>query len=140
MDPSGKAFISKRIIHYETGGFAIILLVLWLDELIDLPRWLLGAAATPVNWRESLFESAGILILGAAIIRFTRKMFEKMKYLEGILPVCAACKKIRDESGGWHHIESYISEKSDAKFSHSICPECAEKLYPKFNPYRKKQK
>jgi hypothetical protein len=65
-------------------------------------------------------------------------MFQRMKYLEGILLVCASCKKIRDEKDNWHQIESYIRERSDAEFSHGICPECAEKLYSEFNPYKKK--
>ena len=48
-----------------------------------------------------------------------------------ILPICANCKKIRDDRGYWNQIESYIKNHSEAQFSHSMCPECAEKLYPK---------
>jgi two-component system response regulator VanR len=55
-----------------------------------------------------------------------------MKYLEGILPVCSSCKKIRDEHGQWHTMESYIHDKSAAKFSHGICPECTKRLYPDY--------
>lgn len=54
----------------------------------------------------------------------------KIKTLKGIIPICAACKKIRDDKGYWNQIESYIKEHSEADFSHGICPECAEKLYP----------
>jgi PAS domain S-box-containing protein len=54
----------------------------------------------------------------------------KIKTLRGIIPICAACKKIRDDKGYWNQIESYIREHSEAVFSHGICPECAEKLYP----------
>jgi len=59
-----------------------------------------------------------------------------MKYLEGILPVCASCKRIRDEKGNWHQIKEYVRDRTEAEFSHGICPECAEKLYPEFNPYK----
>lgn len=55
-----------------------------------------------------------------------------IKTLKGMLPICAACKKIRDDSGYWNHIEVYIRDHSEAEFSHSICPECANKLYTKF--------
>ena len=55
------------------------------------------------------------------------------KTLSGILPICASCKKIRDDEGYWKQIESYIRDHSGAEFSHSICPECAKKLYPEFN-------
>ena len=54
----------------------------------------------------------------------------KVKTLSGLLPICASCKKIRDDKGYWNQIEGYISEHSEAQFSHSICPECARKLYP----------
>lgn len=56
----------------------------------------------------------------------------KVRTLSGMLPICASCKKIRDDTGYWNQIESYIHKHSDAEFSHGICPECAEKLYPEF--------
>jgi len=59
----------------------------------------------------------------------------KVKTLSGFLPICASCKKIRDDSGYWNQIESYIKAHSDAEFSHSLCPECAKKLYPDIDFY-----
>jgi hypothetical protein len=53
-----------------------------------------------------------------------------MKYLEGFLPICANCKKVRDEEGNWQLIESFIHDHSEARFSHGICPDCALHLYP----------
>lgn len=52
--------------------------------------------------------------------------------LSGLLPICASCKKIRDDKGYWNQIESYIMEHSGALFSHGICPECMKKLRPDF--------
>jgi predicted RNA-binding protein len=60
---------------------------------------------------------------------FFRKLIRKIKILEGFLPICANCKKIRNQDQ-WEQIEKYISENSLARFSHSLCPECLEKLYP----------
>ena len=54
----------------------------------------------------------------------------EMKILRGILPICASCKKIRDDKGYWNQIETYIQEHSEVAFSHGICQECAIKLYP----------
>jgi ABC-type uncharacterized transport system substrate-binding protein len=54
----------------------------------------------------------------------------KVTTLEGLLPICASCKKIRDDSGYWNQIESYISNHSDAVFSHGVCPDCIKTLYP----------
>jgi PAS domain S-box-containing protein len=57
---------------------------------------------------------------------------KKIKTLRGIIPICAACKKIRDDKGYWNQIEIYLKEHSEADFSHGICPECVKKLYPDF--------
>ncbi|MFH2219542.1 MAG: hypothetical protein ABII68_07780 [Pseudomonadota bacterium] len=57
----------------------------------------------------------------------------KVKTLSGLLPICASCKKIRDDNGYWNQIESYICDRSEADFSHCICPECAKKLYPEYD-------
>jgi len=54
---------------------------------------------------------------------------DNIKTLKGLLPICANCKNIRDDKGYWNQIETYIRDHSEAKFSHSICPLCAEKLY-----------
>jgi PAS domain S-box-containing protein len=56
----------------------------------------------------------------------------KVKTLSGMLPICASCKKIRNDEGYWERIETYIREHSDATFSHGLCPDCAKKLYPQF--------
>lgn len=55
-----------------------------------------------------------------------------VKTLRGLLPICANCKKIRDDDGYWHQVEVYIHDHSEAEFSHGICPECKTKLYPEF--------
>ncbi len=55
-----------------------------------------------------------------------------IKHLQGILPICSFCKKIRDDEGYWDRVEAYISRHSDAMFSHTCCPECMEREYPEF--------
>ena len=54
----------------------------------------------------------------------------KVKTLSGLLPICSSCKKIRDDKGYWNQIETYIRERSEADFTHGICPKCAKMLYP----------
>ncbi len=56
----------------------------------------------------------------------------KVRHLSGLLPICASCKKIRNDEGFWEQVETYISEHSEALFSHAICPECGKKLYPEY--------
>lgn len=59
-----------------------------------------------------------------------QRALSKVKQLSGFLPICASCKKIRDDKGYWNQIEAYIRDHSEAEFSHGLCPDCAEKLYP----------
>ena len=59
-----------------------------------------------------------------------QKALKEVRQLSGIIPICAHCKKIRDDEGYWKQVEAYIQEHSDAHFSHGICPECREKFYP----------
>ncbi len=81
----------------------------------------------------STYESA--LQKARELERVNRKLqeaLETIKTLEGILPICANCKKIRDESGEWQSLERYIGDRSNAVFSHGLCPDCARRLYPEY--------
>jgi PleD family two-component response regulator len=71
------------------------------------------------------------------LIKQLQEALEKIKTLKGLLPICSFCKKIRDDKGYWNQIEVYVREHSDADFSHSICPDCAKKYYPKL--YKEKE-
>lgn len=62
-----------------------------------------------------------------------REALAQVKQLSGILPICANCKKIRNDSGYWEQVESYIKDHSEAEFSHGLCPECIRKLYPELS-------
>ncbi|MBF0558251.1 MAG: hypothetical protein HQL08_05680 [Nitrospirae bacterium] len=66
------------------------------------------------------------------LINELRSALENVKQLSGLLPMCAACKKIRNDKGYWEQIEFYIREHSEAQFTHGICPECIKTLYPDY--------
>ena len=55
-----------------------------------------------------------------------------VKTLSGLVPICASCKKMRDDKGYWQQVETYIKERSDADFTHGICPDCVKRLYPEY--------
>jgi PleD family two-component response regulator len=59
-----------------------------------------------------------------------KEALAKVKTLSGLLPICSSCKKIRDDKGYWNQIETYIRQRSEADFTHGICPKCAKMLYP----------
>jgi PAS domain S-box-containing protein len=64
--------------------------------------------------------------------RRLQQALDEVRTLRGIVPICANCKKIRDDKGYWNQVEQYISRHTDAQFSHGICPDCAQQLYPEF--------
>jgi sigma-B regulation protein RsbU (phosphoserine phosphatase) len=64
--------------------------------------------------------------------REIEQALREVKVLRGFIPICASCKKIRDDKGYWQQIETYIQERSEALFSHGICNDCMKKLYPEF--------
>ena len=73
-----------------------------------------------------------------ALIDSLQKSLNKVRKLSGLLPICASCKKIRDDSGYWNQIETYIRDHSEAEFSHGICPECSRRLYPEYHRAKSK--
>ena len=66
------------------------------------------------------------------LIAELQQAVNEVKTLSGFLPICASCKKIRDDKGYWNQIENYIRERTSCEFSHGICPDCARKTYPEF--------
>ncbi len=123
-----KSVLTQKILIYEAVGFGLAIALLWVDELLDLPHHLLGAPLTAINWRESMLESGFALALAVATLVWTYRVLTRIQYLEGLLPVCSFCKKIR-MGDRWVPFEEYITEHSEAVFSHGICPKCIEEHY-----------
>ena len=66
------------------------------------------------------------------MIQELESALSEIRVLRGLLPICAACKKVRDDDGVWSEVESYISKRSEAEFTHGMCPDCLRKYYPKY--------
>ena len=98
----------------------------WTED--GRPRRVIGTHADITEQKQREAERE-------ALIRDLQEAMSEVKTLSGLLPICANCKKIRDDQGYWNQIEIYIQKHSDAEFSHGICRECAEKLYPDLKLY-----
>ncbi len=61
-----------------------------------------------------------------------RAALANVKTLQGLLPICSSCKRIRDDEGYWHQVESYVRAHSEADFSHGLCPTCVERYFPEY--------
>jgi PAS domain S-box-containing protein len=102
---------------------------LTVSPIKDADGQIIGASsiARDITERKQLEGARERLVLEL------RDALAKVRTLSGLLPICAHCKKIRDDKGYWNQIEVYVSDHSEAEFSHGICPQCLERLYPEFS-------
>lgn len=138
----------------KLDGYTVCEKVKKIPELVDIPILFLtaktgsedvlkgfdlGAAdyiTKPFKGRELLARVKMQLDLKMSrdnekrLIKELQEALEQVKNLSGMLPICANCKKIRDDKGYWEQVEVFISEHSEAKFTHGICPECEKELFP----------
>lgn len=130
----------KRVPLRVTIGVAVIVIMANLDALVDavihpdLPYFdkehlIVGAVTVVVT--TVLF---GILSIYVANLK---RALREIRTLEGLLPICSSCHKIRSKDSHWHALEKYITERTEATFTHSLCPDCARQLYPEM--YKQKQ-
>lgn len=96
-------------------------------EAVGPGRWRVVGVCTDVDTRKRAEEEREKLITEL------REALAKVKLLSGMLPICASCKKVRDDDGYWNQIDTYIRDHADVEFSHGICPDCAKKLYPEYS-------
>ena len=83
-------------------------------------------------WYAVTNRSYALIVIGATVmLSVVRKRAEEdVKVLRGLLPICSYCKKIRDDAGYWQQVERYIAARSEADFSHGMCPDCSSKHFP----------
>ncbi|MGL1886752.1 MAG: hypothetical protein OCD76_09570 [Reichenbachiella sp.] len=109
----------------------------WAVYIVCFSFILVYASYTVFHYRKALKESLRELESKNEALN---KALEEVATLNGLLPICASCKNIRDDSGYWNKIEVYVSQHSSAEFSHAICPSCATKLYPEYFPKEPEEK
>ena len=118
-----------------------VILSLWVPGRRVTIATAAGCAALTLV--EMLFSSPGVLwiglinrgitsfLIGAAmvLVLLRKRADEQIRTLQGLIPICASCKKIRNDLGYWDVLEMYLQEHSEAQFTHRICPECAQRFY-----------
>jgi hypothetical protein len=120
----------NRLIGVQIAGFAALISLVWLDDIFDLPA-LFGASIETVMLVQTIVVSALSAALCMWLVTHTHRVLQRLKDLEGLLPVCSFCKKIRVETN-WVPIEDYVAEHSAAEFTHTFCPECGRANYGEF--------
>ena len=141
--------VSHRVL--ELLLFVLLGILVWtVSARYDIMERVLNFSNAHENWEVDEFVFLSIYFMFALLVFAARRWLEvrrserelareteelqealnQVKQLQGILPICASCKKVRDNEGYWQEVEAYISEHSEAQFSHGLCDACLERLYP----------
>ncbi len=136
--------VCRRVRELETETPTYIIMLTARDAKEDLARALDAGAddyiTKPFDTRElraRLSVGRRVVELQAALaqkVRDLQEALDHVKTLQGILPICMHCHRIRTDQEVWERLEKYITEHSEAQFSHGLCPECLEKYYPETEP------
>jgi hypothetical protein len=117
--------VTALLFNIRPTNYVVIMIFIVAQHFILL-------AQLPWEWNDlliNIFAVGGISILAIFVHRFIFNLVKENRSLKGLLPICANCKKIRDDKGSWNQIESYIQDRSEAEFTHGMCPECSQALY-----------
>ncbi|MBN1483875.1 MAG: response regulator [Chloroflexia bacterium] len=140
--PDSQGLDTVHSVYSQAPDIAIVVLTGLDDE--DLARRTLQAGGQDYLVKGQLDRNLLLRSLHYAIerkkaerereelIRQLQEALRRIKQLRGMLPICAHCKKIRNDKGYWQQVEEYISEHSEAEFSHGLCPDCLRDFYPEY--------
>jgi hypothetical protein len=118
-----------RLIFIEAICFALLILFISIDDEWLIPKLISKDFPFTTTALAGAIDSIWVAALFALALYIQIKYLQKIRLLEGMLSVCANCKKIRDGEDHWSPMEEYIRQRSHADFSHTICPDCGVKLY-----------
>ena len=114
-------YIPTALYNPEAVAFALIMAASMPALLAPTTTWMLMTVLEKVADAEARQRE---------LVEELQAALEEVKTLKGMLPICASCKNMRNDDGYWQSVESFISQRTDAEFSHSLCPECVRELYP----------
>jgi PAS domain S-box-containing protein len=123
---SGKNYTSNDEVFMRKDGAMLPVAV------VTSPIWEEGKVVSAVTAFRDISRQKELEQERSQLILAYEDALNNIKTLKGLVPICASCKKIRDDKGFWNHIEVFIQQRTDAEFSHGICPDCAKRLYPDY--------
>jgi hypothetical protein len=134
--------VARELVEYSRGGtdsfhqeYRIVTKdggIRWVEDNTVIERDINGQ---PLYYQGVIIDITDRKSIEQALIEEHMQLsraLDEVRTLRGIIPICAHCKQIRDDKGFWNDVEKYVSEHTNAEFSHGICPKCMKELYPEF--------
>jgi hypothetical protein len=118
-----KSLRLTRILFYQHFGFLTIITICWLNEWIKLPSLIFSNHPFAFVFRRSTLNMLLVLAVWLFVSRFTRRLLERLRYLEGFLRMCSWCRRM-DYHGDWMPMEEFMQQGFSTPTTHGICPEC----------------
>ena len=116
--------LCRMVREQQTESYVYVILLTALGGKANYLHGMSAGADDFVTKPFDMEELAARIRVGERILRLEYKVSR----LEGLLPICAYCKNIRDKDNNWHQMENYIATRSDAEFTHGVCPDCVKKM------------
>lgn len=113
----------SKILLYQNLGFLAVIVLCYLDELLQLPSLIFSTHPFAFMYRRSTLEMLLFLAVWLLVSKSTRRLLKRVQQLEGFLRVCAWCRRI-DYKGEWMALEDFMQQSFDTPTTHGICPEC----------------
>jgi PleD family two-component response regulator len=123
-----------KIQAFTSGGVDYVTKPFHPEEVLARVQTHLSLQALQRELRAANAQLAGQVHELSALNHKLQDALDRVRTLSGLLPICANCKKVKDDQGYWHQVEVYVQEHSDAEFSHGLCPDCLRELYPEYYP------
>jgi hypothetical protein len=115
-----------KIVMYQNLGFLTIILLCYLDELLQLPSLIFADHPFDVVYRRSILEMLLFLAVWLLVSGSTRRLLKRVQHLEAFMRLCAWCRRIECE-GKWMRLEDFMKHGFDTSTTHGICPECLKR-------------
>ena len=123
---------ASKVLWIECIGFAALLVLSWLDELVRLPQLIFGGSAMS-NWHEGALESIAIITVWILVFIATRRVLKRFYYLEEQLQMCGWCRMLKHQ-GDWVSLEDYLTKELGVETSLGICTGCGRRVFPDDEP------
>jgi len=116
----------EYIAFWQLAAFVALIGLIWANEVLNISGSVFGADPKCFNWLGASLITIFVIVI--AIITITHTYIQQRRILQGILIICAYCKKVKVSEEAWQALDSYLTDKTLAEFSHGICPDCAQSL------------